>query len=376
MRLRPAVPAVIGASHQRCSNAIAVLPLGRVRKDALAIADRAIPLIFGVPTMRLKPVALPRHAFDRNRIQYDAHLLLDFLLKRIPASVLRVVGITDEDIFMGGKSFVFGCAYHFSVAVCSTRELREEPPGGGEPDPAVFENTFSEILIHEIGHTCGAQHHHDPRCVMSETGIVCPLYEQTSAFCESCLGKIRSGFKIDPAGAETAFRAGGRLLRGREFRGAIDAYCTAIRLYYIRHPACFNNLGVACWHEGFNAKGVSPSFHHAAFLSSSPVPYLNLALLAAAEDHPDLDAAEIHLETALQRSRNRARIHGWASLLYREKLDRPDLADRHASALERLGGSIHPDDLRRVRSGRWVELAIPMGTIRSGRRRSFQRPLG
>src|SRR5262249_24879960 len=100
---------------------------GEVPADELSFLDALLGAAFGADTLLLEAVETPRHAYSVTRAQHDADVLLDELFARLPERCLRVVGVTQADLYVVGRTFVFGYA-HLSdgVAVYSSARFREE----------------------------------------------------------------------------------------------------------------------------------------------------------------------------------------------------------------------------------------------------------
>lgn len=131
-----------------------------------------------VATTRLAAVALPEHAFNARRRQYDARVFL----AQIAAAVRkgRVLGVTAVDLFVPDLNFVLGLAESPGrAAVISLARLRHA-------DAAVFRARAVKEAIHEIGHTMGLRHCADSRCVMHFSNTLADTDRKTAEFCGRC----------------------------------------------------------------------------------------------------------------------------------------------------------------------------------------------
>src|SRR6476469_7685697 len=90
---------------------IAILPLGDVATDELRFLDELMGAAFGADKLVLDAMETPSHAYSVPRAQYDADVLLDDLFARFPERCLRVVGVTQADLYVTGRTFVFGYAH-------------------------------------------------------------------------------------------------------------------------------------------------------------------------------------------------------------------------------------------------------------------------
>jgi Predicted Zn-dependent proteases len=99
--------------------------------------------------------------------------------------MLKVVGITDVDLYEEGLNFVFGVGeLNGRCALVSIHRLKT-------PDERLFfERTFKE-LNRELGHTFGLLHCNSPRCVMNFSNSVLEVDQKSRFFCEKCQKKLR-----------------------------------------------------------------------------------------------------------------------------------------------------------------------------------------
>jgi archaemetzincin len=210
---------------------IAVQPYGDVPADELDRAARIIDERFGAHSVRLEPAALPEGAFDPERRQFDADLLLDELFARKPERCLRVVGVTAHDLYVNGRTFVFGYAHLTDgMAIYSLARLRERFYGRArEGDAAVEEGRVRRALVHELGHTFGAPHCETPGCVMGVVTQLDSLDALAPDYCESCDARVSEGLAIAPWSARGRWDRGLALFRRREWARAVEELEHAVR---------------------------------------------------------------------------------------------------------------------------------------------------
>lgn len=116
---------------------------------------------------------LPDYAFDENKGQYNASLLLNDI--SYSDTFLRL-WLIHEDIFVSGMNFVFGLAKNHDAAIVSNHRL-----------PSI--GLFQKEIIHELGHMLGLSHcsYH---CVMQFSNSLLEARNKPSWFCEPCLSKL------------------------------------------------------------------------------------------------------------------------------------------------------------------------------------------
>lgn len=163
--------------------AFALLPFG----DAAQIdLDHLAQDLAGlnVTTTLLAAVALPEHAFNPRRRQYDARALL----AQVAAVVRngRVLGVTAVDLYVPQLNFVLGLAESPGrAAVISLARLRHS-------DPAVFRARAVKEAMHEIGHTLGLRHCADPQCVMHFSNTLADTDRKGWDFCPHCCAALEA----------------------------------------------------------------------------------------------------------------------------------------------------------------------------------------
>ncbi len=121
-------------------------------------------------------------AYDINRRQYDASILLNSITRRrtpphtgrgiTPRSGAFSLWIVSVDIFVRGMNFVFGIAQQGEGAVLSTYRLDSL-------------DLIKKEAIHEMGHVFGLQHCSN-ECVMRFSNSVYEAKKKPSRLCAKC----------------------------------------------------------------------------------------------------------------------------------------------------------------------------------------------
>jgi len=115
--------------------------------------------------------------FDSSREQYNASALL-LELTKLKNLFLWIV---NEDLYVEGMNFVFGCALPYRGAVLSTYRLDSD-------------ELVKKEVIHEVGHVLGLQHCRN-YCVMRFSNSVRDAKQKPSYLCESCKSKLNELWK-------------------------------------------------------------------------------------------------------------------------------------------------------------------------------------
>lgn len=243
---------------------IAIQPIGMVDRPELALLETILQTVYGAPVIRLPQARLPAHARCEERRQWDADVLLDELFARLPERCLRVVGVTAEDLFITGRTFVFGYAHLTDgMAVYSLARLREGYYGRGD-DPARLHGRVLRAVVHEMGHTFGAPHCRDHGCVMRPVTQVETLDALRVRYCATCRARVRDGLTVPPWSARGRWERAQAWLRRGEPRRAAALLEHAVRCAPLE-PRYLHDLAVARLQAG-DRDGAREAFRRAAQL--------------------------------------------------------------------------------------------------------------
>ncbi len=165
---------------------IYIAPLDDVEEDILSALEMCLWHNFGIEIKSWRPLIKPLEAFDSQRNQFSSTIILRDLLKQCPADAVRVLAITEKDLFTPMLSFVFGQAQlQGQMAIVSLARLRQEfyelPT-----NRALFLSRALKETVHEMGHTFGLTHCLDRKCPMSLSTSIQQVDGKTDEFCESC----------------------------------------------------------------------------------------------------------------------------------------------------------------------------------------------
>lgn len=128
--------------------------------------------IYGVETRDAGILVPYEGAYNIKRKQYDAHELLDYLLRSMRSE--NALWIVDVDVYYDGLNFVMGLAMFHMAAVVSTFRL----------DSAAM---VAKEAVHEVGHVLGLQHCNN-KCVMQFSNSVEAANVKPDTLCARCRG--------------------------------------------------------------------------------------------------------------------------------------------------------------------------------------------
>jgi len=169
---------------------IFLLPLGTLEPALLEGILEDVKAVIPLPLTLLDAQPHPDYAGEPAGRQYDSTPILKEVLRMAPADALRIVGVTEADLFMHVLSFIFGRAQlGGKAAVVSLARLRPEFYGETPDGKRVAERAAKEI-IHELGHTFGLVHCDLPECVMYLANVLRQIDRKSREFCGPCRERL------------------------------------------------------------------------------------------------------------------------------------------------------------------------------------------
>ena len=167
-------------------SAIYLVPFGIIDEEVMSTLEICVWQIYGFEVRRMSNLPDPDYAFDRQTNQYSSTLLLKNLLHKVPNDAVRVLGVTNHDLFIPMLSFVFGHAQvNGPVAVISLARLRQEFYQLPQ-NKSLFLHRVMKEAVHELGHTFGLIHCSDVRCAMSLSNAIQQVDKKSEELCENC----------------------------------------------------------------------------------------------------------------------------------------------------------------------------------------------
>jgi archaemetzincin len=190
-------PATTVIPHPARFEAIHLQPVGDgVELEFLDELAAVLARVFGISCRVREEPLDPGVAFEPARGQFHSTVILRQLAATaVGPEEVRVLGVTEMDLFVPVLTFVFGEAQlDGPCALVSLHRLREEfygLPGNAE---LLRERAVKEA-VHELGHTFGLRHCRDWSCVMASTHAVERLDLKAADFCAAC----RRSFAAHPS---------------------------------------------------------------------------------------------------------------------------------------------------------------------------------
>ncbi|HYG76835.1 MAG TPA: archaemetzincin [Planctomycetota bacterium] len=193
-------------------------PLGEIEVSRLAVLEKMreyAEIFFQVPARIQKPIPLDvpgevlfknvpignRHGkYDK---QFNGDKIIDALLaKHIPEDALVYIGVTSEDLFAIGTTFVFGVAsLEKRVGVYSLSRFYPEFWGiQSQPgDEITALRRACKLLNHESGHMFGITHCVFYRCSMNGSNSLSETDAAPMHYCPVCHRKLMWNLEFDAA---------------------------------------------------------------------------------------------------------------------------------------------------------------------------------
>jgi len=165
---------------------IYLVKVGTVEEGVLDFLQLGLADAFGLRVHCLDSLPEPSYAFDPKRHQYSSVALMHELMKVCPGPGVRVLGITERDLFIPVLSFVFGQAQlNGPLSVVSLARLHQEFYQLPADSRVVEERALKESM-HELGHTFGLVHCPEKSCPMSLATNIRQLDLKRTEWCVSC----------------------------------------------------------------------------------------------------------------------------------------------------------------------------------------------
>lgn len=178
---------------------------GKIPKSIKEALPGVLPMSVSIEIM--PPEAMPEGAYDPSRKQYDAGAVLNSFAKRNPLDIRVdvILIVTDADLFMPGREFVFGIAQP-SKAVCimSLARLKNEFYGLKGDEKLLLKRAAKEA-VHKLGHAWGLERCPDGKCVLSASDSIKDIDRKKLLLCHPCRARLHNHFSGAPIVRASSF---------------------------------------------------------------------------------------------------------------------------------------------------------------------------
>lgn len=164
---------------------IAIAPIGELKAGWLDPLKHQIQKVFGYPARIVPLLDGVAFALDPEREQYHSTRILDVLAENAPAGAVKVVGITEVDLFIPILTYVFGEAQlgGVSCVVSSYRLNTGDVLAGTETS---FHGRMVKEAVHELGHTFKLRHCREASCIMHYCRSTDDVDRKSGSLCRYC----------------------------------------------------------------------------------------------------------------------------------------------------------------------------------------------
>ncbi len=174
---------------------IAVQPLGDVRADVLEVIAANLQAFFQIRTKVFPDQPIPDEAYNSHRGQYNCYPILKFLGTLRPDHSVKIIGVTEVDLFIPILTYVFGEAeLGGNATVISTHRLARGKDWEPVPSKHLFERA-AKIAVHEIAHTFRLPHCKEDTCIMSGFPVLNHIDEKPIYFCRYCIAFLKDEYE-------------------------------------------------------------------------------------------------------------------------------------------------------------------------------------
>jgi archaemetzincin len=169
---------------------IDIIPIGEVEETLLLFLRQSLFQTFKIQTRIRKRRFNLSPVYDPARNQYNSSGLLLELINDTPPETLRILGVTELDLFIPIFTFLFGEAQLNGIgALVSAHRLHNQFYGIPENKELLRSRLLKEG-IHELGHTFGLIHCFALNCVMKSSTYVEDIDQKPIHFCKICEQEI------------------------------------------------------------------------------------------------------------------------------------------------------------------------------------------
>jgi archaemetzincin len=169
----------------------ALAAVGAVEPEILSELEICLRDAYGFPVRRLAPLPEPEYAYDAERRQYSSILVLGELAARCPESAVKLLAVTEKDLFIPILTFIYGQAQlGGTLGIISLARLRQEFYGL-PPNREILLARAKKEALHEAGHMFNLTHCGDRGCVMCLATNLRQLDLKNDRYCEACAALVR-----------------------------------------------------------------------------------------------------------------------------------------------------------------------------------------
>jgi archaemetzincin len=164
---------------------IIISPIGNLDSAVIESVCKGISRIFGFTVDVLALLENADFALDAGRNQYHSTPILERLEKCAPSPALKVIAVTDLDLFIPVLTHVYGEAQLGGKAcIVSIYRLQSSFIQTSTNDP--FIPRIIKEALHELGHTFNLRHCREHACIMHYCRSETDVDKKSDQLCRYC----------------------------------------------------------------------------------------------------------------------------------------------------------------------------------------------
>ncbi|MGA8282962.1 MAG: archaemetzincin family Zn-dependent metalloprotease [Desulfobacterales bacterium] len=169
----------------RPAYSILVAPIGEIEPALCELIRCRIEDIYGLRS-EVQPILKDvDFAYNPERRQYHSTPILAQLAASSPVRALKLVAITQADLFIPILTHVYGEAQlGGKAAIISTYRLMNDNPAAGSDDS--LQIRAAKEAIHELGHTFKLRHCPEHSCIMHYCRSIKDVDRKSNQLCRHC----------------------------------------------------------------------------------------------------------------------------------------------------------------------------------------------
>lgn len=165
---------------------ITLISFGYIEKELLENAAEAVKNEFHC-SVNIKEGHIDLSEFyDQARRQYNGNNLLKLVDSMHFPDSLKTLGLFNVDLFIPILTFIFGQAFLGGRSGIVSLYRFNNERYGMTGDNQFLLDRFKKEVIHELGHTFGLIHCHNPTCVMRSSTYVEDIDQKNQHLCSGC----------------------------------------------------------------------------------------------------------------------------------------------------------------------------------------------
>jgi archaemetzincin len=164
---------------------IIISPINNIDVCNYQLLGQEIHRTFGFPTEIKSLLQDVNFAYDLTRDQYHSTVILEILANTSPSQAIKIVAITNVDLFIPILTHVYGEA-QLAGKACIVSTFRLHEGLSITNIEKEFENRIVKEVLHELGHTFNLRHCHDKGCIMHYCRSIKDVDRKSDQLCRYC----------------------------------------------------------------------------------------------------------------------------------------------------------------------------------------------